>query len=253
MGSALCCGGSNTTTVLKKDNEASLTANRNPQNPQIMKQEGRRQAEAGQLLQGPVPFQNNVSAVVNRRDLQPSGLNQMLMNHSAPIRPNEQPHQLPQAQLQNEDLSIESGESEEDISMSQMQNLVMNRMAINDPYLRQILEQLIGNRRLENHEHIDVFDPQAMQKLQKLNLPEDGLLPYQIDSIIPYKYTRSTKDPAAVECNICLVDFEDGNMVKRLQCLHLYHQKCIDEWLAKRSVCPDCKFNIRALDMDQLI
>ena len=109
------------------------------------------------------------------------------------------------------------------------------------------------NRGADNHEHIDVFDPEAIAKLQKMDLPEDGFLPHQIDSIIPYQYTKNAKDKAPVECNICLVDFEDGDMVKQLQCLHLYHQKCIDEWLAKKSLCPDCKFNLRALDVEQLI
>ncbi len=152
-------------------------------------------------------------------------------------------------------LSNDSDDSDdEEGSGGRMQNLMMMNRVIQDPYLRQLLAQLMvrgGGR--ESHEHIDVFDPQAMEKLQKMQLPEDGLLPFQIDSIIPYEYKKTSKEDACVECNICLVDFEDGAMVKRLQCLHLYHQKCIDEWLAKRSVCPDCKFNLRALDIEQLL
>jgi hypothetical protein len=33
------------------------------------------------------------------------------------------------------------------------------------------------------------------------------------------------------KCPICMEDFKAGDVVKRLPCLHAYHQSCIDEWL----------------------
>lgn len=42
-------------------------------------------------------------------------------------------------------------------------------------------------------------------------------------------------------CQICLEDFGDGDDVKTLPCLHIYHQKCIERWLNTDNSCPVCK------------
>ena len=125
-------------------------------------------------------------------------------------------------------------------------------LLLTDPRLQQLMAHLPGDRRLQQCEQINIYDPEAMQKLKNIDLPEDGLAPHQINTIIPHKYS-SKPGSSTVECNICLVDFKDGDMVKMLQCLHTYHNKCIDEWLAKKCVCPDCKFNLRVLDIQQLL
>eukprot|EP00752_Nemacystus_decipiens_P010317 g9192.t1 len=46
------------------------------------------------------------------------------------------------------------------------------------------------------------------------------------------------------QCCICLEDFGAGDEVKRLQCLHLYHTVCIDNWLRTSGTCPQCKHRV---------
>ena len=41
-------------------------------------------------------------------------------------------------------------------------------------------------------------------------------------------------------CSICMDDLLGGEVVRRLECGHVYHQQCVDVWLAKRAVCPLC-------------
>lgn len=42
-------------------------------------------------------------------------------------------------------------------------------------------------------------------------------------------------------CMVCLVDFEEGEVCRRLSCGHVFHQACIDEWFSRSVACPICK------------
>ncbi len=44
------------------------------------------------------------------------------------------------------------------------------------------------------------------------------------------------------ECGICLEDYIPEQMLKRLpKCGHVFHQPCLDAWLALRNHCPYCR------------
>jgi hypothetical protein len=45
---------------------------------------------------------------------------------------------------------------------------------------------------------------------------------------------------AADTCTICLREFEAGVLLRRLPCLHSFHQPCIDAWMASNNTCPVC-------------
>jgi hypothetical protein len=43
-------------------------------------------------------------------------------------------------------------------------------------------------------------------------------------------------------CPICFDDFKDENIIRKLQCHHIFHKKCIDPWLLYESyTCPVCR------------
>uniref|UniRef100_A0A914YXZ5 RING-type domain-containing protein n=1 Tax=Panagrolaimus superbus TaxID=310955 RepID=A0A914YXZ5_9BILA len=42
------------------------------------------------------------------------------------------------------------------------------------------------------------------------------------------------------ECAICMIDFEAEEEIRRLPCNHVYHVKCIDDWLIRSFTCPSC-------------
>ena len=43
------------------------------------------------------------------------------------------------------------------------------------------------------------------------------------------------------KCAICLDNYQDGDSVRALRCLHMFHTACVDRWLAGNRLCPLCK------------
>mmetsp|Transcript_22057 Transcript_22057/g.33682 ORF Transcript_22057/g.33682 Transcript_22057/m.33682 type:complete len:313 (+) Transcript_22057:121-1059(+) len=55
-------------------------------------------------------------------------------------------------------------------------------------------------------------------------------------------------DPNNRECCICLADVGVGDLMKRLNCGHLYHKECIEEWVNKHCTCPVCRYELETDD-----
>ena len=52
-------------------------------------------------------------------------------------------------------------------------------------------------------------------------------------------------------CTICLCEFEVGEMMSVLPCLHSFHKECCDQWLREKSVCPMCNVDLVKLIKQQ--
>lgn len=59
---------------------------------------------------------------------------------------------------------------------------------------------------------------------------------------IPY-YSININSDNGLECSICLEKF-DSNCIALYSCDHIYHEKCIREWIKKSRLCPLCRSNI---------
>ncbi len=44
-----------------------------------------------------------------------------------------------------------------------------------------------------------------------------------------------------MECSVCLMGYEEGDVLSELPCRHIYHHACITAWLRLRNACPMCK------------
>ncbi|XP_051128415.1 E3 ubiquitin-protein ligase At4g11680-like [Andrographis paniculata] len=56
-----------------------------------------------------------------------------------------------------------------------------------------------------------------------------------------YKDADYSEDP---ECCICLAKYKDKEEIRQLPCDHIFHLKCVDQWLRIISCCPLCKQGI---------
>jgi hypothetical protein len=50
------------------------------------------------------------------------------------------------------------------------------------------------------------------------------------------KYTSDEE----LHCSICIEDVTKDEYYKQLPCTHKFHTKCIDEWLERKKICPNC-------------
>ena len=67
---------------------------------------------------------------------------------------------------------------------------------------------------------------------------------YETSMFDKREYTESEKaKESSKTCTICLCEFEVGESVCALPCddSHIFHTKCIEQWLETNSVCPVCR------------
>lgn len=48
-------------------------------------------------------------------------------------------------------------------------------------------------------------------------------------------------------CPICLVEYSEGDQLRRLPCGHEYHKECVDSWLGNQASCPACRYSLSDL------
>ena len=68
-----------------------------------------------------------------------------------------------------------------------------------------------------------------------------------LDTILKFLpiYELKEKQKCNNSCVICLSEFEVGDKISTIPCFHVFHTKCIQEWLETNLTCPVCKFEIR--------
>lgn len=58
------------------------------------------------------------------------------------------------------------------------------------------------------------------------------------------RHAVRARDEAIPQCVVCQFQFEDGAQLKRLPCLHEFHDECISQWLCRSMCCPLCNHNV---------
>lgn len=65
-------------------------------------------------------------------------------------------------------------------------------------------------------------------------------LPKITSKVTPIRYNNKGTE----SCSICLENFVQNAKVNKTVCNHIYHEKCIDNWLDKHETCPNCRTTI---------
>ena len=99
-----------------------------------------------------------------------------------------------------------------------------------------IMDSLINNMFLDyQDEYINSLFNQSNSELErneKINIDISSK---------PYSETEKV----FTSCSICSDDYKDEDSVSVLDCKHVFHKNCIEEWGHYNPVCPICKANIK--------
>lgn len=76
-------------------------------------------------------------------------------------------------------------------------------------------------------------------------LKEDEMEPYIRKTKLQFSDDAS-KHQVDKKCSICQEEFEADDELARLNCDHLYHFQCIQQWVAHKNFCPVCKQQVAA-------
>ena len=77
----------------------------------------------------------------------------------------------------------------------------------------------------------------------------EGLSPGEICLYPAHQVSQVEADQGM--CSICITSITAGEWTRTLDCGHNFHVQCLDPWLFRQDVCPNCKRNIRRSALEQ--
>ena len=77
----------------------------------------------------------------------------------------------------------------------------------------------------------------------------DGLTPGEICRFTPHLTSPSEADRHT--CSICISAILASEWARTLDCGHTFHLQCLDPWLTRQDMCPNCKRSMRSSALEQ--
>ncbi|EEA06834.1 zinc finger, C3HC4 type domain-containing protein [Cryptosporidium muris RN66] len=96
---------------------------------------------------------------------------------------------------------------------------------------------------LENEEIVRRWGRLRLLADYGIHFIRHGLSPVEV-SALPVRKVKSNE--CIGPCSICIEDFKAGDAIRTLPaCGHSFHKSCIDTWLLRNAICPNCKTLVR--------
>jgi len=122
-----------------------------------------------------------------------------------------------------------------------LQNLANRMMMLNEMMIPVNIEQNVMNQVCPNPDTMSY--EQLLELQEKIGFVDKGLKKEDVEKVPTIKYSKykSSTD----RCTVCQFEFDDGEILRKLNCGHLYHKGCVDDWLKKDKRCPVCKNEVK--------
>lgn len=101
-------------------------------------------------------------------------------------------------------------------------------------------EYLMRQRRIRNMNPINL--PQTVQMFENLEMKK----------ILFEKIIKNDLENKLV-CSICTFEFANNDEILNIKCSHIFHFKCLSEWLKINSSCPNCRKSVNINDFDEVV
>lgn len=112
---------------------------------------------------------------------------------------------------------------------------LFSRMCTNRPPLNHPVRDSLPERHPETIPDVEGGRPDAVGKRNGLKKPVRPKLAKLHEGDSGSDSTRSS-------CSICLGDYKDSDVRRSLPgCHHVFHSKCVDQWLQMHPTCPVCR------------
>jgi len=72
----------------------------------------------------------------------------------------------------------------------------------------------------------------------------EGATTERINELPTVRYSASLFSDPGSGCAVCLSDYEEADLLRRLPCGHYFHRRCADQWLRRSKRCPLCMQDI---------
>lgn len=88
------------------------------------------------------------------------------------------------------------------------------------------------------------FGPLDLEQLLQFDQPlyerGQGASNDQVDELPVVKFSANAHG-SDEKCMVCQCEYEEGDEMRALPCLHKFHKDCVDEWLLRKGECPVCR------------
>ncbi|SPR01695.1 unnamed protein product (mitochondrion) [Plasmodiophora brassicae] len=99
---------------------------------------------------------------------------------------------------------------------------------------------------LLNGRDIDQLDYDELWELSERigDVRRRGADKREIERLPTRTFDNQASSAEEQSCSICLEAFAQGERVRTLLCLHVFHAVCVDNWLTMNKICPVCRIPI---------
>jgi len=84
----------------------------------------------------------------------------------------------------------------------------------------------------------------GMGRHEPVQPAQTGISQIALSQLPVCEWVSCGSSSSAEECPLCIGEYEPGEMVMRLPCLHGAHEECMSKWLHRSPQCPVCKLDV---------
>jgi len=120
-------------------------------------------------------------------------------------------------------------------------NLSGNRFSVS--YNSQIFSnnstnnQHINNQYTNNYDNYENYDDDDESDIE-YGFPNES----DIKKINENSKLEVFRETRMKQCSVCYTNIKFGDIVRKLNCGHIFHQECVDKWLEEKLSCPLCRY-----------